>query len=129
MTSNAVIRTREVDGGIGNGDGSTNRDPIHSAMMESRAGFSETARVTARLRRRADLVRSPKQRGLDLSDSRWGGPSGPTSRVSLLPGGAAWPGWRSLYAQRYCVGDGWLAKISNDWIYLHSVQVILCTSP
>ncbi len=67
--SNAATRTREVEGGICNGDGPANMDPIHSAMMEAQSCTSggtvdaaETARVTARLRRRADPVRRLKQR-------------------------------------------------------------------
>ncbi|MFM9151927.1 MAG: hypothetical protein ACKOPU_06645, partial [Candidatus Planktophila sp.] len=70
--SNAAIRTREVEEGFDSGghcDGPANVDPIHRAIMEAQAGISggtgdaaETARVTARLRRRADLVRSLKQK-------------------------------------------------------------------
>ena len=70
--SNVAIRTREVEEGIGIGghwDGPANVDPIHCAIMEAQAGISggtgdaaETACVTARLRRRADLVRSLKQK-------------------------------------------------------------------
>jgi hypothetical protein len=53
----------------GDGDEAATMDRIHCAMMEARAGISggtgdaaETARVTARLRKREDLVRSLKQR-------------------------------------------------------------------
>ena len=94
--SNAAIRAREVDGGP------ADMDPIHSATMNAQAGISggtgdaaDTARVTARLSRRADLVRRLKQRAdsicltadgvvpLDLGC--------PSSREALLgPAGAAY---------------------------------------
>ncbi len=66
------------------------------------------ARVTARLRRRADLVQSLKQRADSICLTADGVPSGP--RVPLLPGGAAWPGRYGLHAQRYCSGNRWLAQ-------------------
>ena len=68
--SNAAIRTEEVEGGIVNGghDDDVGKR-MHDAMMEAQACISggtgdaaETARVTARLRRRADLVRRLKER-------------------------------------------------------------------
>jgi ribonuclease HI len=67
--SNATTAMKGADGGTGAGDEAATMDSIHSAMMEARASISggtgdaaETARVTARLRRRADRVRSLKQR-------------------------------------------------------------------
>ena len=67
--SNAAIRTREAEGRTGNCYDDDGTDSIHSAIMEAKVSISgstgdcaETARVTARLRRRADQVRRLKER-------------------------------------------------------------------
>ncbi len=53
--SNAANRTREVDGGICNGDCPVNMDPIQSVIMEAKASISGGTRDAAETAARLSL--------------------------------------------------------------------------